>query len=167
VLTNQSLILGANTWSSLVDYGVGIQPVDSTGANYETPLIVGSISYSATVTGYRKAIYGTDSVNSVTYTTSNQVRLLSGGLLNPVNGSTFTINILAGVKMVVFAYPATLRDTISVKYVEGFNAEIVDVFTKTTLNVEGANGYTAVSYKLYTFIPPSPFENTATYNVTI
>ena len=167
ILTSQSIALGVNTWSNQVDYDQGSQPVDSNDANYQSPLAAGSLTASTSISGYRKAIYGTDSVNSSTYTTSAQVRLLPSSLLNPANDSTFTISIPSGAKMVVFAYPATLQDVSSVKYVEFSNTEVKGIFTKTLINVEGANGYSATSYKVYTYIPVSPYSSAVTYNVTI
>jgi hypothetical protein len=67
----------------------------------------------------------------------------------------------------VFAYPDTLRDVSTVKYVEVANSEVKDVFTKTSVNVEGANTYTAIGYKVYRYVPNAPFPNAATYVVTI
>ena len=46
-------------------------------------------------------------------------------------------------------------------------SEIKGIFTQTLVNVEGANGYLPVSYKVYTYIPASAFTQTATYKVTI
>ena len=69
--------------------------------------------------------------------------------------------------MVVFAYPSSLRDITSVVYVEGLGAEVKDIFTKSIVSVTGANDYLPIDYKVYTYIPASPFGATATYNVTI
>jgi hypothetical protein len=161
------IVDGSNTWNTIVNHLTGPQPLDSTGANYSTPAPSGSVSAGVTVNGYRKAFYGSDSSSTTVYTTSNEVRGLSGSTLNPHNGSTFTINIPIGAKMVIFAYPATLEDVATVKYVEGLNAEVKGIFNKTLVNVAGQNGYSPISYKVYTYIPAVPFPSTATYNVTI
>jgi hypothetical protein len=50
---------------------------------------------------------------------------------------------------VVFAYPSTLKDLNSVKDKNGLEAEIISSFTSTIVSVSGANGYTAISYKVY------------------
>jgi hypothetical protein len=60
-----------------------------------------------------------------------------------------------------------LQDVSSVKYVEWLNAEIKDVFIKTNVNVEWANGYTDIAYKVFIYTPVEPFPATATYLVTI
>jgi len=51
--------------------------------------------------------------------------------------------------------------------VEGLNAEVKGVFTKSSVSVEGANGYTPIGYKVYRYTPAVPFQAAATYNVTI
>lgn len=166
LINNKEIVLGANTFISIVDYAQGPQPLDSLGSNYSTPLASGNVSSSSVITGYRKAFYGT-STSDIIFTTSNNVRSLSNSLLNPVIGTIFNVNIPIGSKMIVFAYPASLQNVTSVQYVEGLSAEIKGIFTQTLVNVEGANGYLPVSYKVYTYIPASAFTQTATYKVTI
>ena len=113
----------------------------------------------------RASFYGTDSVNSTAYTTSDEVRALTKSLTLK-SGSKFNISIPIGAKMVVIALPDTLSVT-SVKYVEGMNAEVKDIFTQTTVAVEGADGYTSATYKLYTYIPVLDFTQNVTYSVTL
>ena len=83
------------------------------------------------------------------------------------NGNTFSINIPVNATRVIFAYPSTLRDVTSVKDVNGMNAEIKSAFTQSTVLVEGANGYTAISYKVYTTDYGEPNNKANTYTVTI
>lgn len=114
----------------------------------------------------RASFYGTDSANNVAYTTSGEVRTLANKVLGAKAGSKFTINIPTGAKMVVIAVPSTLNLG-TVKYVEGMNAEVKNIFVQSTVSVEGAEGYTAETYNLYTYVPVSAYVNTATYNVTL
>lgn len=157
------VIDGSNSWSGKVSYDEGPQPLDSKGANYGSPLSAGFINVSKAITGKRNTFYGVD----VEPVDSAAIRTLSNAILGAVEGNTFTINIPSGSDRVVFAYPATMRDVSSVKYVEGMNAEVKTVFTKTTVDVEGANGYTAVTYKVYEYVPAGPFTQTVNYQVTI
>ena len=83
------------------------------------------------------------------------------------NGNSFSITIPVNATRVIFAYPATLRDVTSVKDVNGLNAEIKSAFTKSTVSVEGANGYTAINYKVYTTDYAQPNDKANTYTVTI
>ena len=66
-------------------------------------------------------------------------------------GNTITLNIPKGSVNVIFSYPASLNDVTSVKYVEGMNAEIKDVFTKTTALINGANNSNPDTYNIYTY----------------
>ena len=89
----------------------------------------------------------------------------SGGALKA--GSKFSITIPVGALRVVFAYPATLRDVSSVLDVNGLGAEIKSGFTQSTVSVEGADGYTAIEYKVYTLDFANANDTANTYNVTI
>lgn len=83
-------------------------------------------------------------------------------------GNAFSIVIPQGSLIAAFAYEATrpdIADT-SVKYVEGFNANVGSTFIKTVLNVNDAGG-TPRSYKLYVATLGAPYPANATYNVTI
>lgn len=167
VVSSYQISAGANTWSTTVDYDAGPQPVDSDGNNFGSSLTAGSVSDSVTVNGYRNAFYGVDASSNTPPASSGDIRALSGTSLNPSNGTTFTINIPLGSDQVIFAYPATLQDVTSVKYVEGLNAEVKGNFTQTTFNVEGANGFSAINYKVYYYSPVEPFTQEVNYEVTI
>lgn len=120
----------------------------------------------STLSFARASFYGTDSANNVAYTTSDEVRALSGKVLGAKAGDKITINIPVGAKMVVVALP-TGRTIASAIYVEGMNAEVKDIFALTNVAVEGAEAYTTETYNVYTFIPVNPFEKTATYKITL
>lgn len=120
----------------------------------------------STLSFARASFYGTDSANNVAYTTSDEVRALSGKVLGSKTGDKITINIAPNSKMVVVALP-TGRTISSAIYVEGMNAEVKDIFSLTNVAVEGAEAYTAETYNVYTYIPVNPFEKTATYKITL
>lgn len=158
---------GANTFTTSVDYGTSlIQPKDSKGGDFNSPLTSGTVTDDVVVTGKRKAFYGYSS-SELAVADSDDIRGLASSLLGAVKGSTFTLSMPAGTKSVVFAYPASLGDVTSVKYVEGLNVESKDTLTKTTVSVEGANHYTAVSYNVYKVTFLNALAQTNTYNVTI
>jgi len=164
-----TILAGNNTFNASVAYAIGDQPVDSKGDNFEDPLPIGSVSSSKTIVGYRKYFYGVDHASA----TSADIRTLANGVLNPTEGTTFDIVIPKDSVSVVFAYPGGLRDVNSVKYVEFANSEVKGAFTKTAgVQVVGAdsyawNSYSADGYKVYRFVPNAPFQNAATYRVTI
>lgn len=149
-------------------YEAGSIPVTNTGNEYEAGQIpAGSKSAtSSAVTGYRTTFYGTTTDKNTL--TSDTIRALVGKSTSALkNGSTFTINIPVGAMRVIIAYPATLRDVTAVKNVNGMNAEIVGAFTKTTISVEGANGYDAIEYKVFTTEYAEAAKEANKYNVTI
>jgi uncharacterized ubiquitin-like protein YukD len=155
---------GANTFSAEVFYEEGPQPVDSEGVEFDAPLPAGSVLASRTIQGRRRLFHGTPSSAPED---SSAVRSLSGSLLNPANGTTFSISIPVGAVCVVFSYPASLQAVSSVKYVEGLGAEVVSAFSETSVEVAGANAYNEIPYRVYTFTPAEPFTELATYSVTI
>ena len=89
-------------------------------------------------------------------------------VLGKTFSNTFSIVIPHGNLIAAFAYEATrpdIADT-SVKYVEGFNANVGSTFVKSLLNVLDAGG-TLRSYKLYVATLGAPYPAQATYNVSI
>jgi hypothetical protein len=166
-INNYQIVPGNQNWSATANYNIGPQPLDSKGNNYLTPLAAGSLNATSSNTnGVRLCFWGTD--NSITLpNTSVYIRALSNNSLNPSNGTTFSISIPIGTQTVIFAYPNTLQAVSSVKYVEGLNAEVKGIFTLVNFNVESANAYDSISYKIYYYSPAVPFSAIATYNVTI
>jgi len=152
-------------YQTRVSYNTGPILNDSMGNPDPTGQIIGGYKFSNTLTykGYRKVFYGTN----VEPTSSSQVRDLTDFLLNPIVGSTFTIDIEIGAEQVVFAYPSTLQDPTSVKYVELADSEISSIFTKTIVNVEGASGFGSIAYKVFIYKPVEAFSQKVTYRVII
>lgn len=137
---------------------LGVQ--DCTGRIQPGTVSSNIITYNA----WRKLFYGVP-VSAVLNSTN--VRALSNSILRPLVGTNFTINIPGGSQRVVFAYPASLQDPSSIKYREFGNCEIKAIFTKTIVSVEGAEGFTAIDYKVFTYEPIEAFQVAANYEITI
>ena len=155
--------------SATVGHTEGAVPKTNLGNDYAAGKIAaGSKSGSkGTITGYRNSFYGTTADKSAA-TTSAVIRALSGKSNKALaNGNTFNVTIPVGALRVLIAYPATLRDVNSILDVNGMNAEIKTGFTQTTVSVEGANGYSAIEYKVYTMDYANPNDTANTYKVTI
>ena len=121
---------------------------------------------SGAITGYRNSFYGT--VEAKDTVTSAVVRGLAGKSGKALaNGATFNVSIPVGALRVIIAYPATLRDVTSIQDVNGMSAEIKPSFVKSTVQVEGANGATAIDYKVYTLDYANANDAANTYKVTI
>ena len=155
--------------SATVTHTEGAVPKTNLGNDYAAGKIAaGSKSATkGTITGHRKSFYGTTTDKGAT-TTSAIIRGLAGkssGALK--NGSTITVPIPVGALRVLIAYPATLRDVTSIKDVNGMNAEIKSGFALSRVQVEGANAYSAIEYKVYTMDFAAANDTANTYSVTI
>lgn len=113
----------------------------------------------------RNGFYGTDTDETL-LTTSDQVRAITP-VVNAKKGKEFTIQVPVGAKKVIIAYPSALGDLKSVVFKESMMAEIVSVFGKTNIQVEGANAYTSTEYNVYQYVPVVPFSQVSTFIVTI
>lgn len=155
--------------SATVTHTEGAVPKTNLGNDYAAGKIAaGSKSGTkGTITGHRKSFYGTTTDKGAA-TTSAIIRGLAGkssGALK--DGSTFTVPIPVGALRVLIAYPATLRDVTSIKDVNGMNAEIKSGFALSRVQVEGANKYSAIEYKVYTLDFATANDTANTYSVTI
>ena len=80
---------------------------------------------------------------------------------------TIAINVPAGANRVCIACIATAAGVTQVINETALNADVTGTFVKSTVRVEGANGYTAVDYNVWTFEPAVPYGNAATLKVTL
>lgn len=80
---------------------------------------------------------------------------------------TITLNVPAGANRVVIACIAGKTGVKKVINESALNADVTDTFTKQTVAVEGANGYTAKEYNVWVFEPAVPYENAAVLKVTL
>lgn len=128
----------------------GAIPKNNLGADAPTKKIAaGSKSAnSGNITGYRNSFWG--GVKSKAGTPDSAIiRGLAGKKNGTIKaGDTGDAQENVGDMRVIIAVPAT-RTIISIKDVNGLNAEAFSAFTHITVNVEGANGYEAKSYNVY------------------
>ena len=68
---------------------------------------------------------------------------------------------------VVFAYPATIRDVTDVLDKNASSAQIKSAFTMIQVDVEGANDYDAIPYKVYYQDLANANDTANTYYVTL
>lgn len=150
------------------NYGDGAIPKTNKGNDYADGQIkAGSKSEtSSAITGYRNTFYGT--MDEKATVDSAVIRALTGKSNKALaNGNKFDVSIPVGALRVVIAYPATLRDITSIQDNNDSMSNIVSSFTKSTVSVEGANGATAIDYKVYTMDFANPYDTTNKYTVTI
>lgn len=127
----------------------------------------GGLSGSASVDiKYSRGIFYGTNLNNVLYNTSALVRELDNKLLGKGKGTTFTIDIPAGTKTVVIAVPATMSLS-DIKFRESMNMGVLSTFNVSQVDVEGANKYAAIGYKVYQYTAPTTFSQLSHYDVII
>jgi hypothetical protein len=132
------------------EHTAGATPLTNTGNEYSSGKIAAGTKSktSGAATGYRNSFYGTlENKNSLT---SSVIRGLNKSGEALANGSSFTVAVPIGALRVVIAYPATLQDVTSIQDENSAYFNIAANFKLQTINVNGANDYTAISYKVYT-----------------
>ena len=168
----KAIVVGDETvsFTASATYGDAPIKIDNLGNestdNWFAGGTVNSSAYS--YTGQRKYFYGTG-VGDVPTITSDVVRGLANGKLNPAQGTQFTINVAVGQQYIMFAYPATIRDVNNVTYVEANDSGMASSFTKTTLDVADARGGEngLKSYKCYSYKMAVPAAAAMTFKVTL
>lgn len=155
--------------TAVATHGEGAIPVTNVGNNYNAGQIqAGSkTGYSGYIRGYRCGFYGTLTSKEGTIDSALVRSLANKTTSAPAQNTKWTLSIPVGAMRIVFAYPASLRDVSSVQDVNGMNAEIKSAFTKYDVDVEGADGYTAIAYKVYVMDLANANDTANTYNITI
>ena len=161
-------VVSSLKYTATATYGDGAVAYDNLGSPSDPEVKISAGSKSQTTTAYtpfRKYFYGA-LTSADAAIDSAFIRGLTNSTGVASNGKAFSITVPEGAKRVVIAYPATYRDLTSVKDVNAFGTDIVGSFVKSAVAVEGANGYTAIDYKVYVYEPAAAL-GANTFNVTI
>ncbi len=116
--------------------------------------------------GYRNLFFG-KGTGELPELTSENIRNLSDSMLNPQKKDELSIDMLAGEQYVIFAYPSHLGDVQNITYVQGNDTNMAPSFTKQILEVEGANGYSAIEYNVYTYKTAIPVAAKTTFKIIL
>lgn len=163
--------------TATANHTAGAMPVNNLGEDAPDEQIVeGSVTAttSTKITGYRNYFYGMlDTTSAAEPLTSAVIRekLTKGGNYNAKKTFSMDASKLPGVKRMVIAYPAnTTRGGLSsvllpnsLQYNAFANGDYVKV---ANVDVEGANGYTAIPYTVYVYEPLS-IDATEIHDVTL
>jgi hypothetical protein len=157
----------AVSFESQASYGAGeIKNNNLNEASPEGAIAAGVVTSKPIVfKGYRNLFYGTG-IGELPELNSENIRALKPQL-NPVNGIDFSVSIEEGEQYVIFAYPSTLEDVKQITYVQMNDTEMASSFTKTLVQVEGADGYQPIEYKVYTYKTDIPVISKVTFKVEI
>ena len=163
--------LGDNavTFTATYAYGDGAVKDDNLGDPSPTGQIkAGSKTATIRYTPFRKYFYGADSAGVQTaIADSTGIRALTASTGGASKGTKFAISVPVGSTRCTIAFKSTVGTLAQVLYRESGNANITGQFQLTTVNVEGANGYTATEYNVYTISWAQPTAGAMTFDVTI
>lgn len=161
-----------NTVTSLaykvtVTHGDGVVAHDNLGgaSKPEVKITAGSkTQQTSAYTGFRSFFYGTS--NDKPEINSAYVRKLTNSNA-PYSAKTITINVPAGTQRVAIACIAGKTGVTKVINETALNADVTGIFVKKTVQVEGANGYTAKEYNIWVFEPAEAYGQSAVLKVTL
>lgn len=161
----EGVITDSVSFTGTMSYGEGAIKKDNLGNDYPTGHIeAGSLSASSTISGVRNSFYKA-SPDAIACDTSATIRALGNSVSNLKKGSTVNIAISDGDMHIVFAYPKSLGELSSILQ-QSSNLDVKGSFDVTTVAVEGAEGYTAVDYYVYSYSALAGL-NADTFTVTI
>lgn len=149
-----------------IDHAAGATPKTNLGNAYEKGKIAAGTktATSSGLKGVRYMFWGpkTDDIEL----NSANIRALAHKQAQGT-GTLGTFGAEAGAKKVIVAVPAGRKIT-KVLMPSALNADVTALFVKqsATVNVEGAEGYTAAAYNIYVYQPAS-IDAGETYSVTI
>ena len=165
--TIASVNAGNNPIVSKVTYSDGAPKNNNLGD--PTPITANALGATLTqqrnIVGYRYIFWYQATGKGTAPATSSDVRTNATGKQFEKT-LTFNINVAVNQQTFWVACPSnrTLKSVIAVNQ---SNAEIMGNFVHTTASVEGANGFAATNYNVYTYIPNAAFGNADILKITL
>lgn len=154
-------------FTSKAEYQAGEIKNDNLGnPNMEDSIKEGFIlSDNIECIGQRCLFYGTQVGDNLELNSKN-IRALEYKILNPIEEMTFSIPVNIGQQYIIFAYPSYLKDVEKITYLE-MSDNLTLNFDKNLVNVNGANDYSAIEYKVYLYKMAVPAAAPMTFKITI
>lgn len=160
-------VVASLKYKAIATHGAGVTANDNLGSASDPAVNIASGTKEKTTgayTPYRNYFYGATTEKPTV--DSAYIRGLTKSNKAYAAG-TLTINVPAGAQRVVIACIAGKTGVTKVINETAMNADVTGTFTQSSVNVEGAEGYTAVAYNVWMFEPAVPYENAATLKVTL
>lgn len=160
-------VVSSLKYKAIATHGAGVTAKDNLGSDSSPAVSIASGTKEKTTsayTPYRNYFYGATADKPTL--DSTYIRGLTKSNKAYAAG-TVTINVAAGTQRVCIACLASKTGVTKVINETAMNADVTSTFVQSTVDVEGAEGYTAQSYKVWTFEPAVPYENAATLKVTL
>lgn len=163
---------GDNAVSSLkyrvtATHGAGVTAKDNLGTASSPAVAIAAgtkTKDTAAYTPFRNVFYGASA--SKPALDSAAIRAL-GKTGKAYAAGTLTINVPVGAQRVAIACIATVKGVTKVINETAMNADVTGTFVKSTVSVEGANGYAAKEYNVWVFEPAVAYGNAAVLKVTL
>lgn len=166
-----SNVVSSLKYTVTVSHGEGELAKTNLGNNSSPEVKVSAGSKTQTTnayTGFRQFFYGGSSAKGADQVMNSAfIRSLTNSN-KAYSRQTLMINVPAGAKRVDIAVIASAGDVVKkIINTSALNADVTSTFVKSTVQVEGANGYKAVEYNVWSFVPPEPYGNKADLEVTL
>ena len=160
-------VVSSLKYKAIATHGAGVTANDNLGSASEPAVAISAGTKEKNTNAYtpfRNYFYGASS--SKPTIDSDYIRgLTKSG--KPYAAGSLTINVPAGTVRVAIACLADKPGVTKVVNETAMNADVTSTFTQSTVNVEGAEGYTAKEYKVWVFEPALAYENAAVLKVTL
>ena len=160
-------VVASLKYRATATHGAGVTAHDNLGGDSDPAVAIAAgtkTKETAAYTPFRNVFYGAS-------TSKPELNSAAIRALTPTGkayaAGTLTLSVPAGAQRVVIACLASKTGVKKVINQTAMNADVTSTFVKSVVPVEGAGGYTAQDYNVWTFEPAIPYENPATLQVTL
>lgn len=156
-------------YTASATYSEGPVKKDNLGDDYPTGHISAGTKTSGnyTLTPYRQGYFAGYTADTTDLTSDVIRQIASSKKGGSYSSGTVTVKVPADNQRVFIACPATNTGVTKVNLVTSLNAEVTNTFKKTQVDIEGANGYSAITYNVWYFIPDTPYAQLNEYLFTL
>lgn len=160
-------VVSSLRYKAIATHGAGVTADDNLGDDSSPAVSIAAGTKEKTTgayTPFRNVFYGASTTKPTLDSAAIRALTPTG---KAYAAGTLTINVPAGAQRVAIACIAGKPGVTKVINETAMNADVTSTFVQSSVNVEGAEGYTAVAYNVWVFEPAVPYENAATLKVTL
>lgn len=160
-------VVSSLRYKAIATHGAGVTADDNLGDDSSPAVSIAAGTKEKTTSAYtpfRNVFYGASTTKPTLDSSAIRTLTPTG---KAYAAGTLTINVPAGAQRVAIACIAGKPGVTKVINETAMNADVTSTFVQSSVNVEGAEGYTAVAYNVWVFEPAVPYENAATLKVTL
>lgn len=160
-------VVSSLRYKAIATHGAGVTADDNLGDDSSPAVSIAAGTKEKTTSAYtpfRNVFYGASTTKPTLDSAAIRALTPTG---KAYAAGTLTINVPAGAQRVAITCIAGKPGVTKVINETAMNADVTSTFVQSSVNVEGAEGYTAVAYNVWVFEPAVPYENAATLKVTL